>query len=279
MSELLFCHAPIAALPYYIEELGINIYSMEELCYFIAENVFLLDDSFMNEELCTWIEKQMGAYKLAENLRNVIHAGRRLSVFVDLILEDTCYYSKAEIDNIVSVLEQLEQKTGFECSKMRADQLMEKEKYLAAIYAYRKLLESEEAKETDALLKGNVWHNLGTAYARLFLFGEAAACYENAYELTQTYESVWEALLCYCYMDDEEKLQQKCAQYYIDEHAIENLKKDQKDAKEDARIKEFDQRLEKIRSMLTEGQKIEAKDALNDIIFNWKEEYRRGCKV
>lgn len=279
MSELLFCHAPIAALPYYIEELGINIYSMEELCYFIAGNVFLLDDSFMNEELCTWIEKQMGAYKLAENLRNVIHAGRRLSVFVDLILEDTCYYSKAEIDNIVSVLEQLEQKTGFECSKMRADKLMEKEKYLAAIYAYRKLLESEEAKETDALLKGNVWHNLGTAYARLFLFGEAAACYENAYELNQTYESVWEALLCYCYMDDEEKLQQKCAQYYIDEHAIENLKKDQKDAKEDARIKEFDQRLEKIRSMLTEGQKIEAKDALNDIIFNWKEEYRRGCKV
>ena len=225
MSELLFCHAPIASLPYYIEGLGINIYSMEELCYFIAGNVFLLDDSFMNEELCTWIEKQMGAYKLAENLRNVIHARRRLSVFVDLILEDTCYYSKAEIDNIVSVLEQLEQKTGFECSKMRADQLMEKEKYLAAIYAYRKLLESEEAKETDALLKGNVWHNLGTAYARLFLFGEAAACYENAYELNQTYESVREALLCYCYMDDEEKLQQKCAQYYIDEHAIENLKK------------------------------------------------------
>ena len=110
MSELLFCHAPIAALPYYIEELGINIYSMEELCYFIAGNVFLLDDSFMNEELCTWIEKQMGAYKLAENLRNVIHAGRRLSVFVDLILEDTCYYSKAEIDNIVSVLEQLDTK-------------------------------------------------------------------------------------------------------------------------------------------------------------------------
>ena len=72
MSELLFCHAPIAALPYYIEGLGINIYSMEELCYFIAGNVFLLDDSFMNEELCTWIEKQMGAYKLAENLRNVM---------------------------------------------------------------------------------------------------------------------------------------------------------------------------------------------------------------
>ncbi len=279
MSELLFCHAPIAALPYYIEGLGINIYSMEELCYFIAGNVFLLDDSFMNEELCTWIEKQMGAYKLAENLRNVMHAGRRLSVFVGLILEDTCYYSKPEIDNIVSTLEQLEQKTGFECSKMRADQLMEKEKYLAAIYAYRKLLESKDAKEADALLRGNVWHNLGTAYARLFLFGEAAACYEKAYEQNQTYESVREALLCYCYMEDEEKLKQKCTQYFVDENAIEALKEEREQAGENARIQEFDERLEQIRSMFADGQKVQAKDALNDIIFNWKEEYRRGCKV
>ena len=279
MSELLFCHAPIASLPYYIEGLGINIYSMEELCYFIAGNVFLLDDSFMNEELCTWIEKQMSAYKLAENLRNIMHAGRRLSVFVDLILEDTCYYSKPEIDKIVSTREQLEQKAGFECSKMRADQLMEKEKYLAAIYAYRKLLDSREAKETDALLRGNVWHNLGTAYARLFLFEEAAACYEKAYELNQTYESVRETLLCSCYMEDEENLKQKCAQYFVDENTIEALKEEREQAGDNPRIREFDERLEHIRSMLADGQKVQAKDALNDIIFNWKEEYRRGCKV
>ena len=31
MGELLLCHETIAALPYYIEETGINIYSMEEL--------------------------------------------------------------------------------------------------------------------------------------------------------------------------------------------------------------------------------------------------------
>ena len=156
---------------------------------------------------------------------------------------------------------------------------MEKEKYLAAIYAYRKLLDSREAKETDALLRGNVWHNLGTAYARLFLFEEAAACYEKAYELNQTYESVREALLCSCYMEDEENLKQKCAQYFVDENTIEALKEEREQAGGNPRIREFDERLEHIRSMLADGQKVQAKDALNDIIFNWKEEYRRGCKV
>ena len=49
MGELLLCHETIAALPYYIEETGINIYSMEELSYYISGNVYLLDHSFMCE--------------------------------------------------------------------------------------------------------------------------------------------------------------------------------------------------------------------------------------
>ena len=51
MGELLICHEPIASLPYFIEGIGQNIYSMEELCYYITGNTYLLDQSFMSEEL------------------------------------------------------------------------------------------------------------------------------------------------------------------------------------------------------------------------------------
>ena len=67
MGELLLCHETIAALPYYIEETGINIYSMEELSYYISGNVYLLDHSFMCESLCTWVEKQMHRVELAQD--------------------------------------------------------------------------------------------------------------------------------------------------------------------------------------------------------------------
>lgn len=81
MGELLFCHEPIAALPYYVEGIGINLYSMEELCYYIMGNTYLLDNSFMSEELCTWVEKQMGLYKLAEQLRDIMRgAGTSLGI-------------------------------------------------------------------------------------------------------------------------------------------------------------------------------------------------------
>ena len=82
MGELLFCHEPIAALPYYVEGIGINLYSMEELCYYIMGNTYLLDNSFMSEELCTWVEKQMGLYKLAEQLRDIMRGQGLLSEFV-----------------------------------------------------------------------------------------------------------------------------------------------------------------------------------------------------
>ena len=87
MGELLYCHESIAALPYYVEGIGMKIYSMEELSYYIMSNTFLLDHSFMCEELCTWVEKQMGLYKLAEQLRDIMRGNGLLSDFVLAILK------------------------------------------------------------------------------------------------------------------------------------------------------------------------------------------------
>lgn len=99
---------------------------------------------------------------------------------------------------------QMEQKSDFERDKIRADQLMEKEKYLAAIYRYKHLLDEADMKETGEVLRGNLWHNLGTAYARLFLFEEAGHCFEKAYALNKQKESLRECLMCcHCRHDKE----------------------------------------------------------------------------
>lgn len=101
MGELLLCHETIAALPYYIEETGINIYSMEELSYYISGNVYLLDHSFMCESLCTWVEKQMHRVELAQKLRENIRTEGKLSDFVFAILQDTAYCTMKEMQEIV----------------------------------------------------------------------------------------------------------------------------------------------------------------------------------
>ena len=49
MGELIYCKNSIAKTPYYIEDAGLNIYSLEELSYYIYNNPYLIDTS-MNWE-------------------------------------------------------------------------------------------------------------------------------------------------------------------------------------------------------------------------------------
>ena len=106
---------------------------------------------------------------------------------------------------------------GFERDKIRADQLMEKEKYLAAIYRYKHLLDEADMKETSEVLRGNLWHNLGTAYARLFLFEEAGRCFEKAYALNKQKESLRECLMCCRCRHDEEAFAEIAKRYQVEE--------------------------------------------------------------
>lgn len=279
MGELLYCHEPIAALPYYAEGAGINLYSLEELCYYIAGNTYLLDSSFMSEELCTWVEEQMQAYKLSGQLKDLLHEDGKLSDFVLAILEYTGYHSMKEMQEIILVIRQMEEKSDFECNKIRADRLMEKERYLSSIYEYKRLLDSEDARKENALIVGNIWHNLGTAYARLFLFEEAIRCYESAYRLNQTNESLRECLFCYRCLHDEAGFLQKGQEHDLSETDLQEIQNEISTASRSERIIAFEEQLEAIAELGEQGQKEQTKQAVSDIIFKWKEDYRRSCRV
>ena len=114
MGELLLCNEAIAAMPYYIEGVSINVYSIEELNYYIINNTYLLDDDFMSLELCTWIENHAHLPKLAMHLRTIISTNGRLSAFVTELLEYSGYCTKEELKNTHDALKELEEKSEFE---------------------------------------------------------------------------------------------------------------------------------------------------------------------
>lgn len=58
MGELILCSQQLAAMPYYIENVSLNVYSLDELCYYIKNNTCLLDADFMDDELCDWVENE-----------------------------------------------------------------------------------------------------------------------------------------------------------------------------------------------------------------------------
>ena len=63
MAGLILCTGEPAKTPYYILGLGMNIYSCEELCFYLCENSFILDRDIMDIKLCQWIEREIGLRK------------------------------------------------------------------------------------------------------------------------------------------------------------------------------------------------------------------------
>lgn len=279
MGELLLCNRQIGAMPYYIEGISLNVYSIEELCYYIANNVYLIDSEFMNDELCNWLERELQYRSLANDLREILHGGGKLSEFVEQILIESYYLNPNQIDDVITILSQMEEKSEFECDKMRADRLMEKEKYLSSIYAYKHLLGSDDAVNADPIVLGNIYHNLGTAYARLFMFGEAASYYETAYSKNQDPETLKEWLFTYRCLKDEDSFMRVALENGLDDMEITEIKNELSMYSRSEEIKEFEENLNIFRDEITKGDRTNFANEVDHLLRDWKNEYRRICRV
>ena len=47
MSGYVLCQVKKAERPYYIENISTNIYSIEELCFYLYNNIYLLDSTIL----------------------------------------------------------------------------------------------------------------------------------------------------------------------------------------------------------------------------------------
>lgn len=59
MSSYYLCRTECAEKPFYIESIGRNICSLEELCYYFSQYIYLIDESVMNLELCKWTGSEL----------------------------------------------------------------------------------------------------------------------------------------------------------------------------------------------------------------------------
>lgn len=274
MSEIILCNNNLTSMPYFISNVGIHIYSLEELCYYITNNVYFIEKDFMNEELCTWISNNIKHEALGNELRTLMREDAPLSHFIGTLLSEVGYSTNKEIAQTIGLLKELEEKSDFECDKIRADRLLSRNKYIASIFEYRRLLdESQNLEEKNDELVGKLWHNLATAYCKMFLFHEAAICYEKAYVINHNKDSLKQCLFAYRCMRDELGFDRVCTSYNISEIEMLEVKNEITLASRSDNILEFERQLEAISSRNIKGSKTEIEE-LNQIVQDWKEDYR-----
>ncbi len=85
--------------PYYIEQLDLNIWSEQELSYVIYQYSLLLPESFINNELIRWIDKELDRGDLAAELKKSLDKQDSLEGMLLAILQHSSYYSVNEINS------------------------------------------------------------------------------------------------------------------------------------------------------------------------------------
>ncbi len=182
------CVGNYATTPYYIGGLELPVSSMEELCFVLKENAFLLDISLLRDELVEWIDKECGLKSLAGELYKLIHKQGSLSAFVIMIMEYVGFYDSSDIREVEQILKQGAGLSNIERRKSQIDYLVRKQRYAAAIRGYDSLLEKwtemeHAGKELPAAkVRGAILHNKAVALAGMMFYGYSAECFKAAYE-------------------------------------------------------------------------------------------------
>ena len=171
----------VASKPYYFEKVYANLYSMEELCYVLYENAFLIDKDILDRSLVEWIDKECGLTVLARNLYMLINTNALPGAFVGTILEYVGYYTADEIEKAESILRMNVSMNVFEKWKAKADFLYENRHYFLALKEYERVLAGIEDEETD--LRSRIYNNMGVTYMALGVYESAVDCFKTADEI------------------------------------------------------------------------------------------------
>lgn len=204
MRNAVVCVGNYAKQPFTFQRIGVKVYCMEELCYCLGENAYLLDHSIVSRELVEWIESQCGLEQLAGELRGLINHQASESAFVGTILQYVGYQSEEQIAHIEKVLSEGASMDVGEKRKTRADYFLKNGQLWQAMQEYEALereipYENGTAGDRENLAK--VHHNRGVLLTQLFLFEEAAEEFMNSYRISGSEESYVEYLLAmrmYC---------------------------------------------------------------------------------
>lgn len=258
------CQVKQAAKPYYIESISASIYSIEELCFYLYENIYLIDQTIVNEVLCDWIRDELGLKKLYRQLYEQLERQEGIAYFILPIFREIGYLSSEKMREMQEKLGKLEVQPEDARQKFKGDYLIKCGMYSNAINEYYQILERKGPGNLGAQFYAEIWNNLGCAYARQFQFEDAADCFLKAWKQVKTKETM-------------RKYVSALPLYLPEEEYRERLKKLGGDPYLISRIQEYNSKICEHSPGAEWKRELQEREPW-ELVEELKENYRRGAK-
>ena len=184
MSVILCRQEPVKH-PFYFEDLGVHLYSSQELCYVIYNNPLLVMNDFVDDHLIQFIREELDQVFFSQKLENWKKSDEDPDELLFMILKECDYYTAVEINRFRQQVAAYRKLTPPQFAKAKGDYLFTKGQYGRAAEEYERLLEKPREKGMDDRFVAGLYHNLGSAYACLFLGEKACHAYEKSLNLVK----------------------------------------------------------------------------------------------
>ena len=267
--SLLLCRQEPVPSPYFIEELGIHIYSSQELCYIIYHHPLLVMEDFVNQNLAEFLRTGLCMPFLAERIEKWLDSRGPSDELLFLILSECAYYTPQEQARYRQTISNLRKLPEDEYAKRRADYYYSLNLFGKAVSMYEKILEPGRESRLSGDFKSRIWNNIAACYAKLF-------CYQKA---MYAYDCAWNEKNDRIYLKRMYFLTRLEPELTMKERYSEVLNKEE--------TKQWDEELEAIRkeaeeaSAVTRIRQIFEKDPIKrlaeagELVNNWKYQYRK----
>lgn len=190
MSGYILCQTQRADIPYFIENISMNVYSIEELCYYLYHNLYLIDQTIINERLCIWLQEELNLPALAAKIRPNLGKFACAEDILYPIFKEINYLTYEELKALNVKLQELNAEALAVREKRKADALMDHEMYVHAIQVYQGILKRENLDKIREGLAEEVYHNLGCAHSYMFQMEKALDCFKKAYDASGNRKSL-----------------------------------------------------------------------------------------
>ena len=220
----ILCKGTRAVKPYIVPISEDKIYSVEELCYYIYNNIYKITEEFFADSMPAWIRDELHMGYLAKKMKQLIEEHHDIKDLVVTIMCACDYYREDEIVKLVTVMDKIAHLPSYKRQQMKADQYLEAGKYNLSLVEYRSILDSPYMEKFTDEEYGAILHNQAIAMLHVASFEEAEKSFEEAYAKNGREESKLQYLFVLLFRGKEEEFESKALAMGVNPEQVGQIK-------------------------------------------------------
>lgn len=220
MRESIICSGRIGVKPYRFPETGIEIFSYEELCYYLSEHMLFYLDTLPEENLLVYLKDELGMESLYRQLCRLDDPARDQMKYFSALFREGNYFSEEDIREILDDYRNLKNTPAPMQKKWLGDQYLKYHRSSMAIQYYREALSVEKL---EASLQGAIYHNMAIAKARLFRMQDACVDFLKAYQYGGEEESLFYYYCIIAMTEDVHRAEEEMESFEVSDILLESF--------------------------------------------------------